>query len=89
MKLAAKEVLRRKHSETDRRGGIPPSKEELQRMCSQVLTEQRRGASCGNGCAMRSKSDVNASDDNDSYYAPVDYPTLGLEQRIEKIAKSN
>jgi hypothetical protein len=89
MSELAQEVLRRKHVETERRGGASPSMEELQGLCSQVLNEHRRSASCGSSCGSRSQSDVSANDNEDSDYAPVDEPTLGLEKRMERLIKNN
>lgn len=46
----AEEVLRRKKEETDRRGGVQPSPDEIKQLCAVVLDEYRRSPTCGADC---------------------------------------
>jgi len=75
----AKEVIRRKQVETDRRGGFSPSKEEIQNMCTQVIAEYRNNgsqtSSCyGSSCSLARKQngDVRSRDVSESSYASLE-----------------
>lgn len=80
------EVMQRKQEETDKRGGVPLSKEELQMLCSSVLDKNRnrRRKSCGSNCDVDA-AEVVPSDDMDSDYASIEQSTLGLEKRMEQM----
>ena len=52
------EVLKRKQEETARRGGVPPSNEELKKMCANVLDDYRKSASCGKDCGSSAGSSL-------------------------------
>ena len=77
----AEEVLRRKDEETFKRGGNPPSPEDIKTLCASVLNEYKNSPTCGTDCASRSNMLVNTSeqhneilgnDSESSYYAPLE-----------------
>jgi hypothetical protein len=72
MEELAQEVLKRKQEETERRGGVAPSGEELRQMCAGVLNEYKRSPSCKSGCGSSSSSEVSANDEQASSYASAD-----------------
>jgi len=73
----AKEVIKRKQVETDRRGGFTPTKDEIQNMCSQVIAEYRNNGSscasgsCGNVSSRKQNGDVSSNDMSDTLYASI------------------
>jgi hypothetical protein len=76
----AQEVIKRKHEETVKNGGVAPSDSEMRRICENVLDDYRR-------CKLNGCDNVETSDDNhpipsddmensslyDSAYAPAEY----------------
>lgn len=67
----AEEVLKRKQEETLRRGGVPPSNEELKQMCASVLNDFRRTTSCENKKSSADSYDVTGVDPTASDYQSV------------------
>lgn len=69
----AQEVLKRKQEETARRGGVPPSNEELKQMCASVLDDYRKSSTCGKDCGSSngSSEELQGVDEMASSYASV------------------
>jgi hypothetical protein len=66
----AEEVMRRKQEETERRGGVEPSGEELKQMCNAVLNEYSN-ACVGGRCS--SSDEIEGLDSGASSYASADH----------------
>ena len=58
----AEEVLRRKDTETLKRGGVPPSPDDIKMLCASVLNEYKNSSSCGTDCASKPNMLVNTSE---------------------------
>lgn len=70
----AEEVLRRKQEETNRRGGVPMSGEELKNLCAGVIDDYKRTntkVGCKDCDSVSSESSVVSSDPMSTSYASV------------------
>jgi hypothetical protein len=68
------EVLLMKQDETMRRGGVPPSPDEVVSMCASVLNDYKKSPQCGSDCSRQSESvtedyNVVATDYDESNYS--------------------